>query len=92
LDEIKRVGQRGNYITEQSTLSNLRSDEFWKSRVSILDQYDHCEDSGLTDVLLAAHKRVEILLQDFPPMILSPHILREIDQLISAFEERDLKV
>lgn len=88
LDEIRRVGQRGNYLMEQSTLTHLRSDQFWKSKVSILDHYQNCQTSGMNDVVLVARQRIDSYLSRPTKMAISPDSLREMDQIISLFEER----
>ncbi|HSV30540.1 MAG TPA: trimethylamine methyltransferase family protein [Atribacteraceae bacterium] len=88
LDEIRRVGHRGNYFMEESTLRHLRSGEFWLSRISILGNFDQCCASGLNDVVQAARKKVESLLARSCAVSLSPDILRELDRIISHFEEK----
>lgn len=88
LDEIKRVGQRGNYFTEKSTLTHLRSNQFWKSSVSILDHYQNCLTSGMTDVVASAHQKIDTYLTRISKNVLSPDILRKLDDIITSFEER----
>jgi trimethylamine--corrinoid protein Co-methyltransferase len=88
LEEIRRVGQRGNYLTEESTLTNLRSGQFWKSSVSILDHYQNCINSGITDVVLSAHHKIDSYLTRLSEKALTQSILDEIDQIINSFEER----
>jgi len=88
LDEIRRVGQRGNYLTENSTLTHLRSGQFWKSSVSILDHYQNCLNSGMTDVVLSAHQKIDTYLARISKKSLSQNILHKMDQIINSFEER----
>ena len=88
LDEIRRVGQRGNYLTEDSTLTHLRSSQFWKSSVSILDHYQNCLNSGMTDVVLSAHQKIDTYLARISKKSLSQNILHKMDQIINSFEER----
>lgn len=87
LDEIQRVGQRGNYLTEESTLRNLRSGEFWRSEVSILDNYERCIARELTDVVLEAREKANAFLNRSSFDHLSPDLLAEVDRIISFYEK-----
>ncbi|QPM68529.1 trimethylamine methyltransferase family protein [Atribacter laminatus] len=88
LNEISRVGQRGNYLTEDSTLTHLRSGQFWKSSISILDHYQNCQNSGMNDVVLSAQQKIDRYLTRISKKVLSQNIVYKMDQIINSFEER----
>jgi len=61
LDSIRRVGPRGEYLTDPLTLRYMRGGEFFQD-----DLFDYTgEVSESSDLLDRAHRKVERLLADF---------------------------
>jgi trimethylamine--corrinoid protein Co-methyltransferase len=58
MDSIKSVGHRGDYIIEDLTLENLRSNEFRPAKVSNLKAYDTWMNDGGQSVVQNAGKKV----------------------------------
>ena len=65
LENIKRTGSGGNFLTDDLTLMNLRSDEFFRN-----DLFDlSAGESESRSMLERAHEKVEELVSDDEPSL-----------------------
>lgn len=86
LDVIRHVGPGGDYLSEDHTLRNLRSGEFWDPTVSNRNSYPQWEEMGCPSVLERAHERAEEILNSHEIPELDPAKRGELTRLIQAFE------
>jgi trimethylamine--corrinoid protein Co-methyltransferase len=70
IDAIKRVGIKGEFLTDPHTLSHFRN-ELWNTRNRLFqrDKFDKWKESGALEVVDLAHRRVEEILSQEPQPI-----------------------
>jgi trimethylamine--corrinoid protein Co-methyltransferase len=89
IEAIKRVGIKGEFLTDPHTLSHFRN-ELWdtRSRLFQRDKFDKWKDSGAWDVVDLAHRRVDELLsresQPFP----GTNQLSQMAKIVAEFDRK----
>lgn len=89
LDVIKKVGYSGNYLTEDHTFDNFRTELFMPKLYS-REPYDEWEEGGRKLAHDNARERVREILANHEPRQLDPVIEKELDRFRSEVSERDL--
>ena len=91
IDAIKRVGVKGEYLTDPHTLSHFKN-ELWDTRNRLFQRkkYDKWRTSGEIEVMDAAHKRIAEILSEEPQPILSTDQLFRMGKLVAEFDRRKI--
>jgi len=87
VDSIKNIGHRGDYLMEDLTLDNLRSDEFREAKISNLKAFDNWVMDGSFSVVQNANKKVKEYLAKGPRNPLKEDKSSALDKIIHQFVE-----
>lgn len=87
VDSIKSVGHRGDYLMEDLTLDNLRSDEFRGSKVANVKAFDNWVADGSFSVIQNANKKVVEYLARGVKNPLNGEKSSALSAIIRRFEE-----
>jgi trimethylamine--corrinoid protein Co-methyltransferase len=87
VEAIRRVGPKGNYLLDSSTVSHLRSGEWLESELFVRETYDRWEQEGRKGLVGRAAEVVDILgaKEDVP---LPQEVREAMRAVIAAFESR----
>jgi trimethylamine--corrinoid protein Co-methyltransferase len=80
-DVIQRVGPGGNFLSEKSTLANMRSGEWMISRLGVHEAQELWEKAGRKNALEEAREKVENLLSTHIPLPLSDEVEKALDKI-----------
>ncbi len=89
LDVIKHVGFTGNYLTEDHTFNNFKTELFMPKLYS-REPYDEWEEAGRKLAHDNARERVREILENHEPRQMDPAIEKELDKFRKEIAERDL--
>jgi trimethylamine---corrinoid protein Co-methyltransferase len=84
LDMIERVGPGGNFLTEDHTVAQLRSGEFWEPTVAFSGSMSSWVDAGRPDVLRRARAQVKHILATHRPPPLTDDVRREMARVVAT--------
>lgn len=85
LDSIRTVGHRGDYLMEDLTLDNLRSDEFRGPKVANVKAFDNWVADGSCSVVKNANKKVHEYLARGVKSPLQPEQTAALAEIIRKF-------
>ena len=80
-DVIKSVGPGGNYLCEPSTLSSIRSDEWFVSELGVHESYESWQAGGSRNFIEALKDRVDQILTHHEPLPLDEDVDRELNKI-----------
>jgi trimethylamine--corrinoid protein Co-methyltransferase len=80
-DVIQRVGPGGNFLSEKSTVANIRSGEWMIPRLGVHGAQKSWEMAGKKNILEEAREKVKNLLSSHEPLPLSDEIEEELDKI-----------
>jgi len=80
-DVIQSVGPGGNYLCEPSTLSSIRSDEWFVSELGVHGSYEGWQAGGSRNFVEELKDRVDQILTYHEPLPLDEDIDRELDKI-----------
>jgi trimethylamine--corrinoid protein Co-methyltransferase len=80
-DVIKEVGPGGNYLTKPSTLSSVRSGEWFLSDLGVHDAYEKWRASSRGEFLEEAREKVDHILATHEPLPLDEDVEKELDEI-----------
>lgn len=83
VDLIQKIGSRGNYIAEEHTLKNFRS-EFYSTHLFNRDPFAIWSNEGHKDPYTKACDAVDIILDNYTAPDLDPTIERDLDKYAKA--------
>lgn len=84
-EAIKRVGFKGDYITDESTIKYLRSDYYEPKILNRLSRENWIRE-GSKDINARSKERIEKLTREHEPIPLDADIRTEIRRLIESME------
>lgn len=79
VDVIKKVGHKGNYISEQHTFDHFKT-EIYRPMVFVQQSLEYWEQNGRMDALANAHKKVNEILDNYEQPALEKSIERDLDK------------
>jgi trimethylamine--corrinoid protein Co-methyltransferase len=87
-DVIKRVGIKGEFLTDPHTLDNFRK-ELWDTGRTLFqrDKFDKWEASGSPAVTKLAHNRVEKILSADPRPLPEPSSIEKMKKIVAEFDQ-----
>ena len=80
-DVIRRVGPGGNFLSERSTVANMRSGEWLLPGIGVHEAQESWEMAGKKDILEEAREKVENLLSTHKPLPLPDEVEKELDKI-----------
>jgi trimethylamine--corrinoid protein Co-methyltransferase len=80
-DVIKTVGPGGNYLCEPSTLSLIRSDEWFNSELGAHESYKRWQAEGSRNFVAELKDRVDQILNHHKPLPLDADVEKELDRI-----------
>ena len=80
-DVIQRIGPGGNFLSEKSTVANIRSGEWMIPRLGVHEAQELWEMAGKKNILEETHEKVENLLSTHKPLPLSDEVEKELDKI-----------
>ena len=83
VDLIRSVGQKGDYLTQDHTLSHFREETF-TPQLFTRQTYPNWEKSGARDAFARAHQKVQALLASYTPPDLDPSVEKDLDAYAEA--------
>jgi len=86
-DVIQNVGPGGNYLCERSTLTTVRSDEWYMSDLGSHETYDNWNAAGRKDVLEEAKEKVDQILATHEPLPLGDDVEKELENICKRAKE-----
>ena len=89
LDVIRRVGPDGNYLMEEHTQMNFRSEHFIP-KMADRDKRDIWEAGGRRDMPALAREEAKKKLAAHVPRDLDPKLAAELDRFTASVADRDL--
>jgi trimethylamine--corrinoid protein Co-methyltransferase len=78
-DVIQRVGPGGNFLSEKSTVTNMRSGEWLIPNIGTHESRESWVNMGKTKVIEEARETVDTLLAEYEPMPLPPEVEKELE-------------
>ena len=87
IEAIKRVGPKGNYLLDESTISHLRNPEWMESRLFVRETYDRWEQDGKKALVDRAGEIVDSLRMK-EDVFLPKEQQKRIRASIARFENR----
>ncbi len=89
VDVIKRVGIKGEFLTDPHTASHFKQ-ELWDTRGRLFqrDKADKWKASGAPEAAGRAHERVEEILSKPPRAMPGPDQLSEMAKIVAEFERK----
>jgi len=88
LDAVRRVGPRGNFMTDEHTLAHLRGGEHWEPSILCRERYENWCDRARADLLETADVRARQLLHEHSVEPLPEKTAAELDGIIARFEAK----
>lgn len=85
VDAIKRVSFNGNYMTDETTLNYMRTDQYQPKILNRLFR-EEWEKQGAKDINARARERIQKLMKEHEVMELEDGIRKEIRGLIKSIE------
>lgn len=76
---IQRVGPGGNFLSEKSTVSSMRSGEWLIPNIGTHESRQTWENTGKVKVLEEAREQVDALIAEYQPLPLPPDVEKELD-------------
>jgi trimethylamine--corrinoid protein Co-methyltransferase len=89
MEVIRRVGPDGNYLMEEHTQMNFRSEHFIPKLAS-REKRDIWESAGSKEMLDNARDTARKILAEHEPRQLDPHLEKELDDYVQAVADRSL--
>jgi trimethylamine--corrinoid protein Co-methyltransferase len=89
LDAIRRVGPDGNYLMEEHTQRNFRSEHFIP-RLADREKRDIWEKGGKKDMVLRAREEAKRILSKHREKELDPALAKELDGFAAMAKKRSL--
>ena len=86
-DVISEIGPGGNYLCEPSTVSSVRSDDWYISDFGSHESYDSWIANGKKDVLEEARDKVNRILESHEPLPLGDDVEKELDKICKRARE-----
>ncbi|GAJ06218.1 unnamed protein product, partial [marine sediment metagenome] len=86
-DVISKVAPGGTYLCEPSTVSSLRSDDWYISDFGSHESYESWTAKGKKDVLEEARDKVNRILESHEPLPLSDDVEKELDKICKRARE-----
>jgi trimethylamine--corrinoid protein Co-methyltransferase len=80
-DVIKEVGPGGDYLAKPSTLSSVRSGEWFLSDLGVHDTYENWRASHKGELLEEVREEVDQILATHEPMPLDEDVEKELDKI-----------
>jgi trimethylamine--corrinoid protein Co-methyltransferase len=87
LDDIRRVGPEGNYLTEDSTLEYFKEEHFIP-KVTDRKQLDTWKSTGRKSIAENASEAVNRILSQHQPRQLDPKLAEELDAYVEGVKKR----
>ena len=82
LDEfIDRVGPGGHFLEHPTTVSAVRSNEWYISKLGVSGTIEEWESAGRPDIMKAARETVDSILSTHQPLPLDEETDRELDRI-----------
>jgi trimethylamine--corrinoid protein Co-methyltransferase len=90
IDVIKRVGIKGEFLTDPHTLSHFRN-ELWDTRNRLFqrDKFDKWKGSGASEVVDLAHRRAEEVLSQKPRSFPEPDQLSQMAKIVAEYDRKN---
>ncbi len=90
IDAIKRVGIKGEFLTDPHTLSHFRN-ELWDTggRLFQRDKFDKWKDSGAFEVVDLAHRRVDNVLSQSLQPFPKPEQLSQMAKIVAEYDGKN---
>lgn len=86
-DVISEIGPGGNYLCEPSTVSSVRSDDWYISDFGSHETYDSWTANGKKDIPEEARDKVDRILESHEPLPLSDDVEKELDKICKHARE-----
>jgi trimethylamine--corrinoid protein Co-methyltransferase len=80
-DVIKEVGPGGDYLARPSTLSSVRSGEWFLSQLGVHDTYESWRASRKGEFLEEVREKVDQILATHEPLPLDEDVDKELDKI-----------
>jgi len=86
-DVISKVAPGGNYLCEPSTVSSVRSDDWYISDFGSHETYDSWIANGKKDGMEEARDKVNRILETHEPLPLGDDVEKELDKICKRARE-----
>ncbi len=86
-DVIKEVGPGGNYLTRSSTLSSIRSDEWFLSDMGAHESYENWTAGRKGEFSDELREKVDEILATHDPLPLDEEVEKELDRIYRAAKD-----
>jgi trimethylamine--corrinoid protein Co-methyltransferase len=87
LDDIRRIGPEGHYLTEDSTLEYFKEEHFIPT-VTDRKQLDAWKSSGRKNIADYAAEQADRILEEHKPRELDPKLAEELDAYVELVKNR----
>jgi len=87
MDEIKRVGPGGNYLTELTTLESIRNGEWYLSKLGTHTGFEKWNTGEKKDVLSEIREKVDGILKAYEPLPLGEDVEIELEKICRRARE-----
>ena len=87
MDEIKRVGPGGNYLTELSTLESIRNGEWYLPKLGTHIEFERWATGENGDVLSEIREKVDGILKAYEPLPLGEDVEKELEKICRKARE-----
>lgn len=87
MDVISKVGPGGNYLCEKSTVTAMRSEEWYISDFGSHETYESWEASDKKDILEEAREKVKQILSTHQPLPLDENVEKELSRICKRAEK-----
>ena len=86
-DVISKVGPGGNYLCQKSTVTAMRSEEWYISGFGSHETYESWVTSSKKDLLKVAREKVNQILKKHEPLPLGEDVENELDKICKRAEK-----
>jgi trimethylamine--corrinoid protein Co-methyltransferase len=86
-DLISQIGPGGNYLYEPSTVSSIRSDDWYISDFGSHENYESWIANGKKDILQEARDEVDRILGSHEPLPLGDDVEKELERICKRARE-----
>jgi trimethylamine:corrinoid methyltransferase-like protein len=80
-EAISRVGPGGNFLSQRSTRTALRSGELYLSALGFHEPFEHWEAQGRPDILAEARDQIHRIIDAHQPLPFNDEVERELKKL-----------
>ena len=87
MDEIKRVGPGGNYLSELTTVKSIRNGEWYLSKLGTHMGFEQWTTAENKDVLSEIREKVDGILKAYEPLPLGEDVEKELEKICRKARE-----